>query len=219
MAYKAVLFDLDGTLLDTLADLADSMNRVLARAGFPVHPVDAYRYFVGDGLATLVKRVLPEDCCDDETQRRCLAEMQSEYGQHWAVKTGPYAGVVDMIDGLASRGLPMAVLSNKPHDWTVEMTDYYFPQRPFSIVFGQRPSVPKKPDPSGALEIAERLRFAPADILYLGDTNTDMQTATGAGMAAIGVLWGFRPAGELLSSGAQRLIGHPSEIFQVIDER
>ncbi|MZP30431.1 HAD hydrolase-like protein [Heliobacterium undosum] len=218
MACKAVIFDLDGTLLDTLADLADSMNRVLSRAGFPTHPLDDYRYFVGDGLATMVRRALPEEGCDEETLRRCFADMQEEYGRNWAVKTAPYTGVMEMIEGLAARNIPMAVLSNKPHDWTVEMTDYFFPQRPFAMVFGQRPAVPKKPDPAGALEIAARFGFDPADIRYLGDTNTDMKTAKGAGMPAIGVLWGFRPAEELLASGADRLIGHPDELFNLIDE-
>ncbi|ABZ84183.1 phosphoglycolate phosphatase, putative [Heliomicrobium modesticaldum Ice1] len=218
MACKAVIFDLDGTLLDTLADLADSMNRVLSRAGFPAHSLDEYRYFVGDGLATMVRRALPEAGCDEETLRRCFTDMQEEYGRNWAVKTAPYTGVMEMLEGLAARNISMAVLSNKPHDWTVEMTDYFFPQRPFAMVFGQRPSVPKKPDPAGALEIAARFAFAPADILYLGDTNTDMKTARGAGMPAIGVLWGFRPAEELLASGADRLIGHPSELFNLIDE-
>ncbi|MBC9785724.1 HAD family hydrolase [Heliobacterium chlorum] len=213
MTYKAVLFDLDGTLLDTLDDLANSMNRVLAQGGFPTHDVACYRYFVGDGLLTLVKRVLPEECRDEETVQRCFTAMQAEYGRRWAELTRPYDGIPELLQQLAERAIPLTILSNKPDEWTQIMVRHFFPQQAFQLVYGQRPSVPKKPDPAGALEIAAALDIPPEQFLYLGDTNTDMQTANSAGMMAIGVLWGFRPAEELLAAGAKKLIAQPSELL------
>ncbi len=216
MNFKAVLFDLDGTLLDTLEDLADSMNAALEQMGFSVHPIDAYRYFVGDGMDILVERVLPEDARASKTRAQLKAAMEAEYGQRWNAKSRLYVGVAELLDALQQRGLPLVVLSNKPEAFTVEVVSQLLADWRFVIVRGARPNVPPKPDPGAALDIATSLNIEPARFLYLGDTNTDMLTATRAGMYALGATWGFRPGKELLESGAQRLLQEPSELLDLI---
>ncbi len=216
MKYKAVLFDLDGTLLNTLDDLADSMNDVLRHFGFPAHPVPAYKYFVGDGLEKLVYRAVPEDRRDEATLAACLAAMRQDYDRRWADKTAPYDGIPELLDGLAALGLPMTVFSNKPDEFTRVMVARLLPRWRFEAVFGARPGVPKKPDPAVPLEMAQRLQVPPAEWLYLGDTNTDMRTARAAGMYPAGVLWGFRPAEELLESGAQVLVEKPGDVLKLL---
>ncbi len=214
--YRAVLFDLDGTLLDTLDDLADAANRVLASQGMPVHPVEEYKYFVGDGLATLVERIVPAGQRDEETLRRIIDAFRQDYGAHWQVKSRPYEGVVEMLTGLQERGIRFGVLSNKPHDFTQLCVQRMLAGFSFSPILGQREGVPKKPDPAGALEAAALLDTPAREILYCGDTSVDMKTATGAGMTAVGVLWGFRDEKELAVSGADYLIRHPGEILDLL---
>lgn len=216
MPPRAILFDLDGTLLDTLDDLADAMNHVLAACGCPVHPVGAYRYFVGDGMRRLVERALPADRRDDETVHATMAAMRERYGRHWADKTRPYAGVAEMLDALAARGLLLAVFSNKPHEFTRLAVDLFLSRWSFTEVAGAKPDVPVKPDPTGALAVAETLHVAPADFLYLGDTGTDMRTAVAAGMFPVGALWGFRDRAELLEHGARRLVETPAQVLDLL---
>ncbi len=214
--YKAVIFDLDGTLLDTIDDLADSMNAVLAELGCPAHSVEQYKFLVGDGMDVLVWRSLPPDRRDDETCRRTYAMMKAQYARWQARKTRPYAGIAELLTALRARGLAIAVLSNKPDDATVEVMASYFPQVRFDVVRGAREDVPKKPDPAAALEIAAQLSVQPAEVLYVGDTNTDMKTARAAGMKAVGALWGFRPRQELIDNGAQALITYPLELLALL---
>jgi phosphoglycolate phosphatase len=209
-----VLFDLDGTLLDTLEDLADSTNRCLASLGFPGHPVQAYRYFVGDGLSNLARRTLPAERREDPAAMQALQELfNRDYHEHWADKTRPYEGVTALLEALSARGRPMAVLSNKPHAFTVEMVRHFFGSWQFAAVFGARESHPRKPDPAAALEAGAAMGLSPAQVLYAGDTSTDMQTARNAGMFAVGVLWGFRPRAELEQGGAQAVLSRPEELL------
>ena len=209
--------DVDGTLLDTLQDLADSMNATLSHFGFPVHPVENYRYFVGDGMENLVRRSLPDSAKNDPRLiSRCLEMMRQTYERNWNVKSRPYPGIPELLDALTARGLKMAVLSNKPHDFTLKVIAEFLAAWRFEAVMGERPPVPRKPDPSSALEIANVLGVEPAGFLYLGDTATDMKTANGAGMFAVGALWGFRNAEELIASGAARLIGKPAELLELL---
>ncbi len=215
MQYRAALFDLDGTLLDTLDDLADAANRVLAAEGMPVHEVEAYKKFVGDGLATLVERIVPGEQHNEETLRRVVDAFRQDYGAHWHEKSRPYAGVPEMLTGLRKRGLRLAVLSNKPHEFTKLCVRRMLGDFSFYPVLGQREGVPKKPDPAGALEAAALLDIPAREILYVGDTAVDMQTAAGAGMTAVGVLWGFREEEELTASGADYLVSHPEEILEL----
>ena len=216
MPYQAVIFDLDGTLLDTLEDLGDAVNRVLSARGLPVHPIDAYRFFVGDGMAKLIERALPEDKRDAETVRSCLEAFRVDYDRHWNVKTKPYDGIGAMLDELTARGLKRAILSNKPHEFTQLCVSEFLSKWSFDAVIGGRDGVPLKPDPAGALEIALTLGLPPAAFLYLGDTAVDIKTAIAADMTPVGALWGFRPAKELLESGAKILIEQPLEILGLL---
>ncbi len=213
MNYKAVLFDLDGTLLDSLEDLADSMNAVLRRNGHPEHPLEAYRYFVGDGVEALARRVLPEGHRDEAAIAACIEQMREEYKDRWDKKTRPYPGIPELLDALTERAVKLGVLSNKPDATTRTMVAALLPRWSFDDVVGARPEVPRKPDPAGALEIARRLAVAPAEFLYLGDTDTDMKTAVAAGMFPVGALWGFRDAEELTASGAKVLIEKPTDLL------
>jgi len=218
MAYRAILFDLDGTLLDTLEDLADATNEVMATLGFPTHRIDAFRYFVGDGMKNLLLRCLPEARRGEATLAQAVPMFQEAYGQNWADKTRPYDGVPELLDALTERGVPMAVLSNKPHEFTELCVARLLPRWAFAVVQGVSETNPPKPDPGGARAIAEHLGVAPAEFLYVGDTNTDMKTAAAAGMFAVGVTWGFRPASELLAHGAKALIDRPAELLDLLDD-
>ena len=215
MSYKAVLFDLDGTLLDTLEDLANAGNQVLSAMSLPTHPVDAYRYFVGAGIALLVERILPESHRRPEIIASTVAAFEREYGGNWHDKTAPYEGVAEMLDQLVANGFKLAILSNKPDDFTQLCVEKLLSRWSFHPLFGQRPGVAKKPDPAAALEVAELLGLSPKDVLYVGDTSIDMHTARRAGMDPVGVLWGFRGADELREAGAAWLISHPREILPI----
>jgi len=194
------------------------MNAVLTRFGFPTHPTDSYRYFVGDGTDCLVRRVLPKDHLDDETVSRSLTALRDEYSKHWADNTKPYAGIPELLSALQERKFPKAVLSNKPDEFTQITVEKLLPDWSFGIVRGVKPSVPKKPDPAAALDIARELQIPPRRFLYLGDTNTDMQTANSAGMYAVGALWGFRTAEELRANGAKTLVENPQDILKLLDD-
>jgi phosphoglycolate phosphatase len=212
-----VLFDLDGTLLDTLTDLADAMNRALVKMGFPAHPVEAYKHFVGDGVENEAKRTLPKENLDPETIAKCVELSRAEYHLCWQENTRPYPGIRGLLDELSGRGMPMAVLSNKPDDFTKIMIAKILPDWRFEAVQGALSDVPVKPDPTGALRIARELRIRPDEILYLGDTNTDMKTAVNAGMYPVGCLWGFRSADELTKNGAKFLASRPADVLKILD--
>ncbi len=216
MKKQAVIFDLDGTLLDTLDDLADSANHVLGQFGFPTHPVDAYKYFIGDGVGALVRQMLPEDRRDRQTMAEVADAYRQEYGQRWNAKTRPYDGIGAMLDGLTSRGVKIAVLSNKPDVFTQRCVAELLKSWRFDPVIGHHDGIPRKPDPAGAFQIAESWKLSPTEIAYVGDTGTDMQTAVAAGMFAVGVLWGFRPEEELKANGAEAVVARPQELLDLI---
>lgn len=216
-APRALIFDLDGTLLNTLEDLADSGNAVLAALSLPQHPTDAFRYFVGLGVAELVRRMLPETRRDPATLERALPLLVAEYKKRWNLKTRPYAGVPEMLESLRGRGLPLCVLSNKPQHYTDLTVREFFPDYPFTQVRGEREGTPGKPHPAGALALAAELGLAPGRIAFVGDSATDMKTARGAGMLPVGVLWGFRDAAELAGNGARHLIERPAGLLDLLD--
>jgi phosphoglycolate phosphatase len=211
--FRGVIFDLDGTLLNTLDDLADSMNAVLAKNRLPVHPAPAYRQFVGDGIEMLVRRALPADVADENEFSRFVKAMKEEYACRWALKTRPYPGIAEMLDAFATAGFEMAVLSNKPDDASRHIVETFLSDVPFRCVLGAFPERPKKPDPGAALEIADRLRLPPAQFIFIGDTSIDMRTARAAGMFPLGVLWGFRGAQELIAAGAELLVNKPTGLI------
>jgi phosphoglycolate phosphatase len=215
--FSAVIFDLDGTLLDTIDDLTDAMNAALAAMGFPTHSVERCKHFIGDGVRLYVERALPPHARDEQTILKMIDRYRREYSARWRSKTRPYEGVPELLDLLRTRNIPAAVLSNKPHDFTKVCVQRLLPQWQFAAVLGEGPDVPKKPDASGALAIARQLGLAPREVLYVGDTNTDMRTAVAAGMYPVGALWGFRTAGELLDAGAAKLIERPLDLVGLID--
>lgn len=207
---RAVVFDLDGTLTNTLDDIADAMNRSLRLHGLPEWPVEAYRYLVGDGAKKLAERAVRER---QELALSVQKQYQAYYEKHTRVKTQPYAGVPEMLRALQGRGVPLAVFSNKPDADTKGVVGHFFPDIAFAAVRGQLEGVPVKPDPAGAFAVAEQLGVEPGEVLYLGDTSTDMQCALNAGMHPVGALWGFRTEEELRSSGAECVIDKPQDIL------
>lgn len=211
---RAVLFDLDGTLTNTLDDIADAMNRSLRLHGLPEWPVDAYRYLVGDGAKKLAERAVRDR---GELALSVQREYQAYYQAHTRVKTKPYDGVPEMLQALQAREIPLAVFSNKPDADTRNVVAHFFPEIKWAAVRGQVEGVPVKPDPAGALAVAEALGAAPDEVLYLGDTSTDMQCALNAGMHPVGVLWGFRTEAELCENGAECVISHPIDLLSVTE--
>jgi len=218
MDFRAVIFDLDGTLLDTLEDIADAMNSVLEAHNYPPHETAAYRYFVGDGVNMLIKRVLPEEERDDEAVAGLVKAYREAYGIFWKLKTQPYEGVPEMLDMLTARQLKLAVLSNKPDDLTKMCVRELLSRWTFHIVLGYRDEILPKPDSTGALQIAEYFQIPPGNILFLGDTSVDMETAVAADMYPVGALWGFRSRAELMGSGAKKVIERPQEILSLLDK-
>ncbi len=212
---SAVIFDLDGTLIDSLDDLADTANDALAAKGFPTHPVDPYRYFVGDGIENLLRRAAPAGT-DETIITELVAHARREYGKHWARKTRAYDGIAAMLEKLAARNIALAVLSNKPHDFTLAVVSHFFPNTRFAAVLGSPPGGKAKPDPALALNIAKGIGASPQDVLFMGDTRTDMDTAVAANMVPVGVLWGFRPESELLEHGARIILRRPLDLFEYI---
>ncbi|MBR3764424.1 MAG: HAD family hydrolase [Clostridia bacterium] len=212
--YEAVLFDLDGTLTDTLADIAAAMNRALRLHDLPEWPVEAYRYLVGNGAKVLSERCVRER---QELAPAVRQTYQAYYETHNLVITQPYEGVPEMLRALAAAGIALAVLSNKPDADTKNVVRHFFPEVPFRVVRGQMEGVPVKPDPAGAVAVAAEMGIAPGDFLYLGDTAVDMRCALAAGMHPVGALWGFRTAQELQESGAEALVQHPSELLRLMD--
>lgn len=212
----AVLFDLDGTLLDTIGDLAVSMNRALAAGGLPVHEVAAYREFVGEGAVRLAERVLPEGLRGTEAQHELLQRFTADYAGNWDATTAPFPGIDELLAELSRRGIVLAVLSNKPDRYMPAIRARFFSGYQFTHFQGQLPDGPRKPDPAGALRIAGENRIAPEDFIYVGDSDVDMQTARAAGMRACGVLWGYRAEEELRSNGAAHIVARPQEVLALL---
>ena len=215
---KAVIFDLDGTLLDTLQDLANSGNAVLAARGFPIHRVDDYRTFIGNGMLNLVRDIFPEGHrpAEGEETETMLLEYRAAYARHWQDTTVVFPGIAELLDTLNARGIPIGVLSNKAHDFTVKCVDAFLADWSWDVVLGARDGVERKPDPAGAFEAAAQLGVAPADCYFIGDSDVDMMTALNAGMHAVGVRWGFRPVEELLEAGAEMILETPAGLFALL---
>ncbi len=209
---KAVLFDLDGTLTNTLQDIANAMNRALRLNGLSEFETDAYRYLVGNGAKILAQRAVRDQ---QALAAKVQQDYQAYYETHNQVTTCPYDGIPEMLHHLATMGLKLCVLSNKPHADTQHVVAYYFPDVPFSVVRGQMEGVPIKPDPAGALAIAKDISIDPADFLYLGDTSVDMNCARNAGMHPVGVTWGFREEAELREAGAEYIIHSPMQAVEI----
>ncbi len=218
MNYDAVLFDLDGTLAQHARRPWRIHEPRACAIGFSApHRIASYKIFVGEGVAVLAERALPQDRRDEASIRACVEAMDEDYAIHCMDQTKPYEGVAPLLAGLAKRTVKLAVLSNKPHAMTTLLVGHYFPRTIFHSVNGARDGVPEKPHPLGAIEAARQLKIDPSRFLYLGDSGVDMDTATSAGMFPVGALWGFRDARELLAHGAKALIKHPVELLKIAD--
>jgi len=211
MAIKAAIFDLDGTLVDSLADIGGAMNHALEHHGLPAHPIDAYRQFVGEGVHRLAEKALPP--ARQDLKEPVLAEYRRYYAEHLLHATKPYPGIEALLDALSARGVKLAVLSNKPDPATRTLVQHFFSRWPLVAVYGERPGVPRKPDPTAALEIAKAAGAAPSECMFIGDSAIDMRTATAAGMLPVAVLWGLRERAELEENGARALVTHPEQIL------
>jgi phosphoglycolate phosphatase len=211
--FDGVIFDLDGTLVDTLQDIADAMDRVLAQEGAPGHTSAEYRYLIGHGIRNLVAESLPPDLRSEERIARCYERMIEDYGRNSLVKTRPYDGVPELVRALRGEGLPLAIHSNKSDELTRDIVAALLDPADFVVVHGARPDAPLKPDPAIALAIAARFGVAPEHVVYVGDSLVDMRTATAAGMIPVGALWGFRTRDELVESGAAVVIDAPLDLL------
>ena len=216
---KLVIFDLDGTLLDTIEDLGDSVNEVLSSRDFPEHTYDQYCLFIGDGMEKLIQRSIPRECLDDKLLvGKILNDYREAYSRNWNKKSKPYQGVMNLLNQLKMRDVKSSVLSNKPHQFTELCVEELIGNKYFEMVLGQREGVKKKPSPEGAIEICHSLNIDPEETLFIGDTNVDIATGIAAGMKTIGVLWGFREEKELREAGAHYIIDRPDQVLDVIIE-
>lgn len=216
MKVKAIIFDLDGTLIDSLEDIADSVNEVLQEYHYPLHTVEDYRSLVGYGANSLVRMALPESSSEDQVQE-AFEKYQKVYSRNWNKKSRPYDGICDLLELLKRKEIKISVLTNKIHSLALPVMDYFFPEFTFDVIRGEVEGIPKKPDPQGAISIAEKLSISSENIIFLGDTGVDMKTAVNAGMIPVGALWGFREARELKETGAQYLIRHPMEMVSLLE--
>jgi phosphoglycolate phosphatase len=212
---KCFIFDLDGTLIDSLADLAEGVNRMLDDHGYPRQPLESFPLYIGDGVKALVEKALPAESLAHEDLEARVADYQRHYADTWNQQTKPYTGIMELLKALRSRGGKIGVLSNKPHAFTLLCCKHFFPDFKFDAVFGAREEVPRKPDPAGALEIASLFGVEPKDCAFVGDSGIDMQTAVNAGMLPIGVSWGFRSVAELRECGALVIVSQAGEIMLV----
>lgn len=213
---RLIIFDLDGTLLNTIADLANATNYALSQLGFGMHPLESYPTFVGNGIRKLFERALPATCNSPEWVEKVRELFIPFYDAHNADDTSIYNGIQELLEELQKRGLRIAVASNKYQSATEKLMRHYFPNIVFDSVLGQRDGIPVKPDPSIVHSILCAADITATDTLYIGDSGVDMQTAKNAGIESIGVTWGFRPAEELKVNGANHLVNSPKEILQYL---
>lgn len=212
---KAVLFDLDGTIADTLMDLADSANHVLQQNGYPTHNTECYKVFVGNGIAKLIERVLPEQ---DRTQQNVLnlkTQFVEYYTKHYCDKTKPYKGVPQMLDALKQRGIKIAVVTNKAQPMAQAVVDRLYGKN-FCSVYGQREDMPTKPNPALTILAMSDLSVEPSQCLFVGDSNVDIYNAINSGAYPVGVLWGFRSEEELKAAGAKAILSRPEQLLELI---
>lgn len=208
---RGLIFDLDGTLVDSLAGIAASLNRALALSGLPGHPLTAVRGFIGNGARVLIERAAPM-ASDEGLINQVEADFKIDYDATWPSGTLAYDGIFEMLAQLQDQGHPLAVLSNKPHPFTTAMVSRIFADIRFSCVMGQRAGIAHKPDPAGALEIAKLLEMSPQRISVIGDSTMDIETARNAGMEAVAVTWGFHDRDRLLAAGADRMVDQPAAL-------
>lgn len=215
MKFKGIIFDLDGTLVNSLEDISDAMNKVLQGLNFPTHTYDTYQYFIGSGLRNLVSKALPATNNSDDQIEICFECMINEYREMCTLKTKPYDGIVELLENLTSQNIKMAVFSNKADELTKKIASEIFPNH-FDQAVGLSTEALKKPNPFEALEIGKKWNLKPEEILFVGDSDIDMQTAVNANMFPVGVTWGYRTEEELKNSGARLVINQASDLIQMV---
>lgn len=213
--YQTVIFDLDGTLLNTIDDLADAANWVCEKHGWPTHSVEEYKFLVGNGMIKLAERFVPPDWCNPQGIQQVVSEFMPYYDAHMRDKTAPYPGIAELLERLKAAGVRIAVLSNKAHELAPEIIEDYFPHT-FSFVQGAEYGLPTKPDPALLRRLMEKMGADPKNTLFVGDSNVDIRTAKNGGLDSCGVLWGFRGRKELEAEGADYLAENPSELGDLI---
>ena len=225
MPLRSATFDLDGTLLDSLRDVAESMNQALSESGYPQHPVEAYKGFVGNGLTELTAKVLPEKNRSEKEVYALAEKFWYKYDESWFLHTKPYPGILYLVQLCVARKIKVAILSNKVHYFTKKMIRHFFRgvminhgKNPFGIYSGEQPDMPLKPDPTRALDLADRLKVKPEYIALLGDTPLDVQTAKNAGMISIGAAWGFSSRKELEEAGADLVFDLPTDLSRYLEK-
>ena len=216
---KTIIFDLDGTLIDSLEDIAVCMNQVLKELNLPIHEMNNYKYFVGGGISILVDNALNalNKEITDELKEKVTQRFKEIYDQKLHLKTKAYDGIYELLDELVTLDCNIGILSNKPHEFTVQYANSLFSKYNIKEVHGQKSDVPKKPDPIAAITIANSFNIPCEEIYFVGDTMVDMQTAVNANMIGIGVLWGFRDEKELMENGADFIVKHPLDILDIIN--
>lgn len=217
MKKQLVIFDLDGTLLDTVADLANATNQALEQCGYPTHPVEAYYKFVGNGINKLFARALPTEASNEENVLRVRSLFVPYYNEHNADYSRPYPGIVELLHTLQEDGVKIAVASNKYHEATLKLVHYFFPDIRFAAIYGQREDVPVKPAPDIVYDILRDTGISTEQALYVGDSGVDMQTACNAGVESVGVTWGFRSEAELREHGAAHLVHEADAILSFLN--
>lgn len=215
---KACIFDMDGTVVDTLSSIAYFANNALNEAGLPSIDTEDYRYLVGNGAKNLVKSMLVKVDADEKLFDKVFGRYSTTYNDNFLYLAEPYKGIPDLLKALKDKGITIAILSNKPHATTIKISDALFGKDLIDVCYGARDGVALKPDPTGVFEILAELNLKKEECLYIGDTSTDMKTGKGAGLYTVGVLWGFRERDELEDNGADAIISHPSELLNIIDK-
>ena len=216
---RLCIFDLDGTLINSLKDLADCCNAVLATEGLPEHPVDAYRHFVGNGIPKLIERILPEGERTEEKMARIRVQFDERYQAHCLDDTKPYPGIVHLLGECRNKGILLAVLSNKADPFAKFICQQIFGYKAFDAVSGQKAQVPKKPAPDGVFSLLKKFHTLPEESVFIGDSNVDILTAKNAGIYSIGACWGFRGRDELEKAGADMLADDPAECENIIFDK
>mgnify|MGYP004451997413 FL=1 len=216
---KTILFDLDGTLLNTIDDLADAGNWVCAQHGWPTFTVEQFKHMVGNGIPKLIERFSPESARTPDQLAATLAEFTARYDAHKEDKTAPYPGIPELLDALKAEGIQTAVFSNKADPLCGKIIEHYFGAGSFSIVRGNRPDVPTKPDPTGVYSLMKDLGADTSSTLFVGDSDVDILTGHNAGLPAMGALWGFRGRAELTAAGADALAAVPADILDFVHKQ
>lgn len=213
---QLVIFDLDGTLVNSIADLGSACNFALEQMGFPTHSKSVYSSLVGNGISKLIERALPEDARRQRVIEAMRTRFVEYYNEHLWDETTPYPGISELLDELSSRGVKVAVASNKYQSAATAIVEHFFPEIKWAAIMGQRDMVPLKPDPSVVFNVLLECPTPKADVLYVGDSGVDMQTAYRACVESVGVTWGFRTRSELVAAHADHIVSDPNEILTYI---